>query len=276
MQLTAGLPIAVDIKFMLAQPRPSLRTETELLLKAELRQHDDIVMLPGVEAYKNLPNKTFNTLRYGLAANPPYSHLLKTDEDCYVRLHKLVQAIHALPQPHASPQKLYLGELENPHGFWPIRDPGSKWFIPFEDMSQQDAPIGTKYLAGWGYVVSWDSMQHVISKADLYAEQPMLAPKWYAGLHWEDVMIGLLLNDYATFQPHGGIKAAWKSCEPDTIIRHLDVEALQLMAVLHEADQAGTWDRQAISCKSDPHSYADNDYWDWKRWRDTLKDVPTV
>ena len=32
----------------------------------------------------------------------------------------------------------------------------------------------------------------------------MLAPKWYAGLHWEDVMIGLLLNDYATFQPHGG------------------------------------------------------------------------
>lgn len=33
MQLTAGLPIAVDIKFMLAQPRPSLRTETELLLK---------------------------------------------------------------------------------------------------------------------------------------------------------------------------------------------------------------------------------------------------
>ena len=73
-----------------------------------------------------------------------------------------------------------------------------------------------------------------------------------------------------------GIKAAWKSCEPDTIIRHLDVEALQLMAVLHEADQAGTWDRQAISCKADPHSYADNDYWDWKRWRDTLKDVPTV
>lgn len=61
-----------------------------------------------------------------------------------------------------------------------------------------------RYLAGWGYVVSWDSMQHVISKADLYAEQPMLAPKWYAGLHWEDVMIGLLLNDYATFQPHGG------------------------------------------------------------------------
>ena len=168
MQLTAGLPIAVDIKFMLAQPRPSLRTEMEPLLKvsavapaqqrrhasragrlqltlqcdphvplrprckmfglparpllqsvvltsssrcysltyttvagtkgcalpavlsiaasqaallrccscraflqAELRQHDDIVMLPGIEAYKNLPNKTFNTLRYGLAADPP-------------------------------------------------------------------------------------------------------------------------------------------------------------------------------------------------------------
>ena len=40
-------------------------------LQAELRQHDDIVVLPGLEAYKNLPNKTFNTLRYGLAADPP-------------------------------------------------------------------------------------------------------------------------------------------------------------------------------------------------------------
>ena len=122
-----------------------------------------------------------------------------------MRLHQLVQAIHSLPHPPASPQKLYLGEMENPHGFWPIRcsahptevhcmvphqrcagsrkplfkpsgpeytsctaqpiadavpqlltiwcqvldaaycrDPTSKWFIPFEDMSQQDAPIGTK------------------------------------------------------------------------------------------------------------------------------------
>ena len=33
MQLTAGLPIAVDIKFMLAQPPASLRTDMEPLLK---------------------------------------------------------------------------------------------------------------------------------------------------------------------------------------------------------------------------------------------------
>ena len=57
-------------------------------------------------------------------------------------------------------------------------------------------------------MVSWDSMQHVIRKADLYQRQPVLAPNWYAGLHWEDVMIGLLLNDYATFQPHGGEHSA--------------------------------------------------------------------
>lgn len=29
---------------------------------------------------------------------------------------------------------------ENPHGFFPIRDPTSKWYIPFEDMPDDVVP----------------------------------------------------------------------------------------------------------------------------------------
>lgn len=32
---------------------------------------------------------------------------------------------------------------------------------------------------------------------DLYEQQPKQAPGWYSGLHWEDVLVGLLLHEYA-------------------------------------------------------------------------------
>lgn len=32
---------------------------------------------------------------------------------------------------------------ENPHGFFPIRNPESKWYIPYEDMSDDVVPWKT-------------------------------------------------------------------------------------------------------------------------------------
>ena len=52
-------------------------------------------------------------------------------------------------------------------------------------------------MAGWGYLLSWEAVQLVVSKVDLYQQQPQQAPGWFAGLHWEDVLVGLLLHEYA-------------------------------------------------------------------------------
>ena len=54
-----------------------------------------------------------------------------------------------------------------------------------------------RYLAGWGYLLSWDAARLIASKVDMYEQQPQTAPGWYAGLHWEDVLVGLLLHGYA-------------------------------------------------------------------------------
>ncbi len=54
-----------------------------------------------------------------------------------------------------------------------------------------------RYLAGWGYLLSQDAVQLVVSRVELYEQQPDKAPGWFAGLHWEDVLVGLLLHEYA-------------------------------------------------------------------------------
>lgn len=54
-----------------------------------------------------------------------------------------------------------------------------------------------RYLAGWGYLLSQDAVQLIVSTVDEYQQQPEQAPGWFAGLHWEDVLVGLLLHDYA-------------------------------------------------------------------------------
>lgn len=40
-------------------------------------------------------------------------------------------------------------------------------------------------------------MQLIVSRVALYEQQPAKAPGWFAGLHWEDVLVGLLLHEYA-------------------------------------------------------------------------------
>jgi hypothetical protein len=46
-------------------------------------------VLRGEDTYKNLPNKTLRLLRYALAHPAGYTHVMKTDDDCYVRISKV-------------------------------------------------------------------------------------------------------------------------------------------------------------------------------------------
>ena len=63
-------------------------------------------------------------------------------------------------------------------------------------MTHSEVPV-CRYLAGWGYLLSRSAAQLIVSKVDQYEQQPETAPGWYAGMHWEDVLVGLLLHEYA-------------------------------------------------------------------------------
>ncbi|KAL4451696.1 hypothetical protein ABPG75_007358 [Micractinium tetrahymenae] len=85
---------SVDLRFFLAQA-PSNAASTSWLptLQEEALAHNDTVVLRGKDKYLNLPNKTLRFLRYVLAHPAGYTHLLKVDDDTYVRIDRVLGAL---------------------------------------------------------------------------------------------------------------------------------------------------------------------------------------
>lgn len=210
----------VEIKFFLGQPDLADASHAAELLNEELQQFQDVVVIRGHDLYENLPNKTFGMLKYALSAPQKYTHVLKTDDDCYVRVHKLMEIL----DPPEGPQfeGMYKGCIENRGGFWPIRDPNSKWYLRYDELDDFTArPIkGTKYLAGWGYIVSRDVIFHAMKKVYAWDNKLENVPAWYPIMKWEDVLMGILVTgkiEYPDADYH--FKAAWRACTNETAVR---------------------------------------------------------
>ncbi|KAI3437810.1 hypothetical protein D9Q98_000257 [Chlorella vulgaris] len=367
----------VDLRFFLAQPAaPELAAAWLPRLQEEAATHNDTVVLRGTDTYANLPNKTLRLMRYAVAHPAGYTHVLKTDDDSYVRVSKVLEALRfdastppgtirrRLPglhqalllqtardgsplhtdgislwnasqlvasagamadrkfldgadgqpvslaqlaskaaaearqskaqvvggtpdaanqlQPAVAPalpppamHGVYLGCMENRGGFFPIRDASSKWYMPERELPDEVVPFAVKYLAGWGYVLSRDLADHAVRKANLFQSQPEAAPAWFEPMHWEDVLMGLLLMDVVgSPQDHPGFRAAWRNCPAATVVKHLDVDAPQLFKGLHEQDLSGLWDAKPVQC--DSGDFLPGDYSSWKAWRDSLATVAHI
>ncbi|CAK0738802.1 hypothetical protein CVIRNUC_001095 [Coccomyxa viridis] len=275
--------LGADIRFVLAQPPANSRAAAVAELRHEAADSRDLLVIRGREEYKNLPNKSVRLLRYALSSPSGYTHVLKTDDDCYIRYPALAATLR---QPEtAEPdggttqvqmRGVYKGCLENPHGFFALRNPDSKWHIPYEDMPDSVVPWERKYLAGWGYLLSRDVAQHVVNATSAWNRAPDKAPGWYAGLHWEDVLIGLIASGVTGEEPQDdpAFVAAWKGCSAATAVRHLDVEAPQLFWPLYQMELRGAWRGDQVNCSEG--EYAIDDYWSWKGWRDSLAGVQAL
>lgn len=66
---------------------------TARLIADEVRKHQDIVILPGLERYLELPAKTFALLDYAMSSPCRFTHVVKTDDDVFLRPHKLLDII---------------------------------------------------------------------------------------------------------------------------------------------------------------------------------------
>jgi len=91
----------IDIKFFLSQPAdPSMSLVAHKLLPNEVAtsysnddDQGDMVIVPGKEAYRLLPEKTLRLMHYGLSSPCNYTHILKTDDDVYLRPSALLDII---------------------------------------------------------------------------------------------------------------------------------------------------------------------------------------
>lgn len=84
----------VGIKFFIGQPARDEISKAVGLLSEEVRRYDDLVLIRGHDVFGYLPAKTLGIMKYSLASIQNYTHILKTDDDCYVRVHKLIENLN--------------------------------------------------------------------------------------------------------------------------------------------------------------------------------------
>lgn len=260
----------VDIKFFLSQPSNDSLPAAVSMLRDEAAEQDDLVVIKGLDIYNNLPQKTVGLLRYFISLPTAFTHILKTDDDCYVRIHKVFESLKYTDGSYMM-ENVYMGCLENRAGFQPIRDPKSKWYIPLDVLPDNRAReiFNAKYLAGWGYVMSRDVVKHALSKVDMWDTKKEPAPFWYNVVNWEDVIMGLLVSEkVGPPQEAVGYKAAWRACTNQTAVRHLDLDAPRLFQGLHEQEVSGLWDQKTVQCSGG--QFLAGDYNGWKAWRNSV------
>jgi hypothetical protein len=271
-------------------------------LAEEYSIYGDIAIIPGPEEYRSLPTKTFSMLRFGLSSECKYTHIVKTDDDVYLRISKLLDIIyqgdyHATMKIRAVTKadekgvlrgiykssktpwktKLYVGKIDRNvtnsfPGFEPVRDPRNKWYLSSSEFPDSISPQGIRWISGWGYLMSRDVAQKVWDSAtDIASKSPDDRPSWWGLLPWEDVVVASLLQDYVPIYHHEGFKAAWDPCDEKTVLKHLDNQAPRLTAGLAEQDKNGLWDTKEVTCSMG--DYEAGDYEAWRLWRNSLPDV---
>jgi hypothetical protein len=164
---------------------------------------------------------------------------------------------------------VYLGCIENQRGFQPIRDKTDKWYVSEDDLPNDAYPHNVKYLAGWGYILSRDLVMHIVQNINTYERTPEVAPMWFTRITFEDVLVGLLLHDVVPVpESHSGFRPAWRSCVPDTAVRHLDIDSPRLLKGLVEQDISGIADIKPVQCSTG--QFLPGDYAGWHAWKSSL------
>lgn len=127
--------------------------ETFSQLRAEAAEHGDIIVTSEVaDAYNNLTYATLALFRAAAVNADRMTHLFKTDDDCYINVALLLDALHALPR-----TRLYSGYNMRSHE--PIRCVPCANSVPYSNWAS-DEPF-PRYGYGLGYLLSMDVVQRI-------------------------------------------------------------------------------------------------------------------
>lgn len=120
------------------------------LVSLESDKYEDILRLPYKDSYKNLPNKTMNSLEW-IGENCQPKFVLKTDDDCFINIFEMLSWLQTLP-----PNFMYIGRV-NTH-MPVIRDPKHRNYVPKEEHKEN---VYKPYCAGGGYILKGEIILNV-------------------------------------------------------------------------------------------------------------------
>ncbi|GIL53543.1 hypothetical protein Vafri_9120, partial [Volvox africanus] len=105
----------MDLLFVLAQPSPHLVRQAATVLQLEAASAaaaaviaggrggvdvsggGDFVFVPGLDTYRNLPSKSMRMLQLALSSPLQYTHIVKCDDDVFVRPQRLLYDVILKP-----------------------------------------------------------------------------------------------------------------------------------------------------------------------------------
>ena len=143
-------------------------------LEKENANFKDLLLLPSLlDSYSNLTAKVLLGMQWA-AENVPFDYVLKTDDDSYVRLERLVRVLEAM----RCPENLYWGyfmgsAFPEATGKWKEKE----WFL---------CPHYLPYAMGGGYVLSRSTVSLLLRfshRLKMYSNEDVSMATWLAPYH---------------------------------------------------------------------------------------------
>lgn len=180
----------------------------------EHRDHGDMLLLDRFdESYSRLAHKLAAALEWA-AGNEPragWGWVLKTDDDSFVRVDRLVETLELFP-PDVSRQLHW--------GMWQCGSPVVYGHLPGSEVKPSAVTDGDPdwwlsdhylpYPNGAGYLVSWPVLRTIAKNA-----------QWYARYAAEDATLGLWLAPFNLSRVHDRRFWPWRAgCSDSWILQH--------------------------------------------------------
>ncbi|KII71732.1 Beta-1,3-galactosyltransferase 1 [Thelohanellus kitauei] len=117
----------------------------------EAYTYKDIIRIPVLDAYRETAHKIIFTLYLLGRMNHSFEYVLKTDDDIFLKINKIIPHIHSLDK-----EQVFIGHRVV--GAIPIRDKMHKWYV-----SEEDYPYGVydPYMMGSCYILRRSIIQNV-------------------------------------------------------------------------------------------------------------------
>jgi len=129
--------------------------DKEIALKSEAYQFNDIVQGDFLDTYHNLSYKNIFGKLWVSEFCEQAEFIVKTDDDMFIDLY----GVYHITRQYLTQQKYLQDEFifcPTHDGMGIIRDPASKWYASYEDVSKEEAPgnIYPAYCTGWIYILN--------------------------------------------------------------------------------------------------------------------------
>ncbi|PFX32537.1 Beta-1,3-galactosyltransferase 6 [Stylophora pistillata] len=142
-------------------------------LEEENNRHHDIIFLPELkDAYKELPSKVLQALKW-IDQHANFSYLLKVDDDSFVRLNVILNELKST----YSMERLYWGFFRG--------DAHVKFAGPWAEKNWNLCDRYLPYAQGGGYILSRDLVNFIARNSDLlqkYNSEDVSVGSWLAPL----------------------------------------------------------------------------------------------